>query len=255
MVAYNINYLSVGGGGYRGAFGIRADVQSGNKLTLDNITLEGFYLKSRISENEYEYVMDGTVGLSGQTISCSEIYIGNSEILSNPQEKGIYERSSSIVAIQGAVLTDKELGVSAANGYTATGNQILVENSKLYSGGGVYGISGDYDSDGTRDVMHAFMDSAADNVITVKGSSIKNDHLMIEGILATKATGNQISLESTTLEPINHSKDLPNVGALGIHAKELADGNTVAVDGDPSGSGKNTGWTLLNQGRFHVYED
>lgn len=255
VISYHPGYLSVGGGGYLGAFGVRADIQSDNHLRLENVTLEGFYLKSKNKDETYDYTRDGTVGLSGQTISDSEIYVGNSEIRSNPLDTKAYRWPSSIVGIQGAVVMDKEPGGNAANSYTATGNQILVENSKLYSGGGVYGISGDYDPNGTRDVMHAFLDSAANNVITVKSSSIKNDHLMLEGILATKATGNQISLESTTLEPINHSKDLSNVGALGIHAKELADGNTVAVDGDPSGSGKNTGWTLLNQGMAGIAGD
>lgn len=124
---------------YRGFFGVRADVQSNNTLNLENVTLESFQLPGS---------RDGIAGLSGRQISDSTVSVKDCGVWSMGTDSGSNSTNSSIVAIQGAMSMDKELGADPASAYTVSGSKVRVENSTIHSGGGVYGIAGDLDAVG-----------------------------------------------------------------------------------------------------------
>ena len=228
MIAAPVSADGRRGDAYRGFFGIRADVQSSNTLNLENVTLEGFQLpQSR----------DGIVGLSGRQISDSTVSVKDSGVWSMGSDSGSYSTNSSIVAIQGAMSMDKELGAGTASGYTVSGSRVSVENSIIHSGGGVYGIAGDLNLAGGKG-RHNVLNSATDNTIWVKGSSISSPHQTSIGIIATKASGNTIILDSTTINPAKNAA-AETSGVIGILAPETADNNTISITGATDSSGAN----------------
>lgn len=209
---------------YRGFFGVRADVQSNNTLNLENVTLESFQLPGS---------RDGIAGLSGRQISDSTVSVKDCGVWSMGTDSGSNSTNSSIVAIQGAMSMDKELGADPASAYTVSGSKVRVENSTIHSGGGVYGIAGDLDAVG-RAGRHNFLNAATDNTIWIKGSSITSPHQTTVGIMATQASGNTILLDSTT---INAAKETS--GVIGILAPETADNNMITITGATDSSGAN----------------
>lgn len=222
MIASPASDYGQRGNAYRGFFGVRADVQSGNTLSLENVTLEGFLLpKSR----------DGIVGLSGRTISDSTVSVKDSGVWSMARNGGT--TNSSIVALQGAISMDMELGRGTTSGYTVSGSRVSVENSIIYSGGGVYGITGDLDVAGEKG-RHNFLNSATDNTIWVRGTAITSSHQMTTGIIAAHASGNNIIMDSTTINPEKETS-----GTVGILAQETADNNTISITGAAGSSGAN----------------
>lgn len=158
MIAAPVSADGRRGDAYLGFFGVRADVQSSNTLNLENVTLEGF---------QFPQSRDGIVGLSGRQISDSTVSVKDSGVWSMGSDSGSYSTNSSIVAIQGAMSMDKELGTGTASGYTVSGSRVSVENSIIHSGGGVYGIAGDLNLAGGEG-RHNVLNSATDNTIWEK---------------------------------------------------------------------------------------
>lgn len=224
MIASQITNSGRRGDAYRGFFGVRADVQSNNTLNLENVTLESFQLPGS---------RDGIVGLSGRQISDSTVSVKDTGVWSMGSDSGSNSTNSSIVAIQGAMSMDKELGADPASAYTVSGSKVRVENSTIHSGGGVYGIAGDLDAAG-RAGRHNVLNAATDNTIWIKGSSITSPHQTTVGIMATQASGNTILLDSTT---INTAKETS--GVIGILAPETADNNMITITGATDSSGAN----------------
>lgn len=214
-------------GAYKGAFGIRANEQSGNTLELDNISLDGFFIPGS---------KDGVVGLSGQTISGNTVSFKNGSISTTGE--------SSVVAIQGAVEMDRETGVAAPeSGYSASGNTVIVENSVLKTDGGVYGIAGDLYRQVSYVPRHELFDSAERNTIQVKNSVITNSHFLTEGIMARQASQNNIDLQSVT---INGS--IGDGALIGIQAENKAEKNTISIIGSLDENGKNKNQLSAFQG-------